>query len=95
MSLYHVGDVVIIRDDLVAGEHYASHDSHGDSLYCNYEMADLRGKTATILRVRETLSGATRYRIDADSEDWMWTDGMFSGFASDELEIEIDLNNLF
>ncbi len=73
--MYHVGDRVVIRSDLVASQVYYMLDkSKGDTV--TDAMIEYRGKAATISRYENG-----KYRLKEFS--WYWTDEMFEGLESD------------
>lgn len=91
---YKVGDRVVVRKDLVAGEEYGI-DKCGAQCLFNRDMEKYLGKTLTVASV--TVGDGERrwhrYRVKEDSRYWSWTDDMFEGLAGEgqsEMEMEED-----
>lgn len=80
---YKVGDKVIVRKDLVAGDEYGI---DLDGMKCLFvgDMNFLKGETVTIAYVCVGIPGDIRYRIKEDNGNWWWTDDMFVGPAPKE-----------
>ena len=74
---YQVGDKVLVRSDLEEGKTYGDEVVISDMLY-------FKGKIVTI----EHVDHPNHYRIKEDSDQWHWTDEMFSGNESEELKSE-------
>ena len=70
---YKVGDVVIVRKDLILGEEYDECNVAGD-------MPTLCGKTTTITWANGT-GKRRRYKIRGNT--WFWSNSMFDGLAND------------
>lgn len=80
---YKVGDKVIVRKDLVVGDHYGI-DLRGARCGFVDDMKLLKGETVTIAHVGVGFRGDIRYLIKEDGDDWWWTDDMFVGPAPKE-----------
>jgi len=80
---YKVGDNVIVRKDLVAGDEYGI---DLDGMKCLFvgDMNFLKGETVTIAYVSVGISGDIRYHVKEDGGEWWWTDDMFVGLAPKE-----------
>ena len=68
---YKVGDMVLIRDDLMIDYYYGG-------CYFNHYMINFKNKLATITFVYG-VGVDTRYSINLDDGICNWTDEMFSG----------------
>jgi len=66
---HEIGDVVIVRDDLISDEGY------GDEIFIGDGMGAFRGKEVTIAEV----DNDDAYLINDDDMEWYWTDEMFEG----------------
>lgn len=77
---YKVGDVVVIRRNLVAGKIYYG-DTTRVSEYCCEEMSELAGMEAII-----TSEDKGYYTINLDGGECIYVEGMFAGFANKVLE---------
>lgn len=81
MSLYHVGDRVVVRSDLECGErdhrklYYNRNGNIADVAV--KEMVKCAGKTVTILSITDN----GKYRIE--ELGYYWTDDMFDGLEGD------------
>ena len=84
MGLYHVGDRVVVRSDLITGKRYYMADLARSDI-CISEMIKLAGETVTISRI--LWSG--KYAIL--ESDCAWTDEMFSGLEESALPSVDDL----
>lgn len=74
MARYRVGDVVLVREDLVLYKHYRMDD--GVTEDCVVEsMMQFAGKEATIVRVYN------KYAIEGSHKHW--TDEMFAGLVDE------------
>lgn len=80
---YKIGDKVIVRKDLVVGDHYGI-DPLGAKCRFVCEMDFFKGKTVTIAHVDVGILGDIRYNIEEDGGKWWWTDDMFVGLAPKE-----------
>lgn len=77
MSMYKVGDKVVIDPDL-------STRGHDWEVGINDSMYEYAGQTATITAVKsyECHNGDSVYEIDLDAGCWSWQDSMFAGNAA-------------
>lgn len=76
-TLYHIGDTVVIRSDLIPGELYNMIGEKTARCMFVPKMTEYLGKTAVIQQVLGGKSPEARYRIDLDNRCWSWTDFMF------------------
>ena len=76
---YKIGDKVLVRPDLEEGEKY------GDETFMS-EMLHLKGKIVTI----EHVDHPNCYRIKEDSDQWHWTDEMFSEKEPEEIKSDLE-----
>ena len=85
---YCVGDIVVVRDDLVEYKPY------GDIVYVGSQRP-WKGKEVEIAFIGETPTGKQYYNI-VDGADWKWTDDMFTGLAivNDDSLDEFDWSGL-
>lgn len=74
---YKIGDKVLVRSDLEEDKKY------GNEVVIS-DMLSFRGKIVTIKHVDHP----DCYRIKEDSNQWHWTDEMFSGKESEEIKSE-------
>lgn len=81
-SMYKVGDVVRIRDDLVPDILYPTECSQATKLYFVEEMLDLLGCECTITKV-ERDNDRILYEIKEDNGDCWWCSSMFEGRVDD------------
>ena len=75
MSKYAVGDVVMVRDDLVAGRTYKMEQSPSGWLFVD-DMCKFLGEAVTIAEADE----GHYYIVEGD---YYWTDEMFSCLSSE------------
>ena len=87
MSMYSVGAVVLVREDLTQGYRYKMRDGREQDVV-SAGMAALAGTAVTITEANP----GEKYRI-SESRCW-WTDGMFSGLASEVPPLTIDTEAL-
>lgn len=83
-SKYHVGDKVLIRDDLVHREWYGGNTFQGED---GEEMCEFLGKVVTIRSVKRvsSINGVySSYRIIEDDCGWNFTDEMIKGLEVKE-----------
>ena len=76
VTKYKIGDKVIVREDLIAGENY------GKDVFTS-AMVSFKGKVVTISKVI-----GFKYEIEEDDKTWNWTDEMFSGKVSENFSSE-------
>ena len=76
MSLYHVGDVVTVRDDFKTGKKYCMADGTFP-IGINETMAAFHGRQVTIAYDPEQPFPDYWYRIKEDSGHFAWADEMF------------------
>jgi len=82
MAKFKVGDMVMVRSDLIVG------DSYGDNVVAK-EMLEWKGKVVTI---QDDESGDDYgYNIKEDGQRWSWTNEMFVG-TGDPNDMESDPN---
>lgn len=81
--LYKVGDVILIRKDLLEDEHYFMEDETHSDTVC-YEMMEYLGETARIVSLRR---GGLGYSLDIDAGRWCWTDDMFNRRVTTDLSL--------
>ena len=72
----HVGDCVVVREDLEAYKYYPMLSGHDIGVVP--DMLTYKGQTARI-----AWASSSRYNIKEDGGCWNWTDGMFSGVYVD------------
>jgi len=96
MSKYHVGDRVVVRDDLNTHTSYNMEwrgaipdGAYLGGLVAVTQMLELAGRTVEIAEINDENHWATgTYKICFDSlepdGDFAWTDEMFSGLAEDQ-----------
>lgn len=66
--MYKVGDTVLIRKDLKAGENYG--------MYLSIAMSGYAGEETKVVGMRITPSGKKAYYLDIDKGNFMWTSEM-------------------
>lgn len=94
-TMYKVGDVVRIRDDLVPDILYPTECSQATKLYFVEEMLQYRGMEVTITERFHVLGGrAVAYNIAEDEDGWLWCADMFEGLAGDNQDMSVDLGCL-
>ena len=76
---YQVGDKILVRPDLEENKKYGDKVVISDMLY-------FKGKIVTI----EHVDYHNHYRIKEDSNQWHWTDEMFSGNESEEIKSDLE-----
>lgn len=86
---YHVGDVVIVRHDLVKSETYCMENDSGGYAYVTEPMMKRVGTEVVISDIEE-IGGHSMYHIDGGSRSLFWTDGMFEGLARPAVEVDQD-----
>ena len=84
MARYKVGDVVLVRDDLVLRRSYRMSDNRSYDLVVE-DMMEFAGQAVTIRDVYG------KYKIEGSTKNW--TDEMFVGLAS-ECGKTIDVSDL-
>lgn len=93
-SLYNVGDVVLVREDLKE-DSYKYEDTDVSRLDTVEEMLQYRGMEVTITERFHVLGGrAVAYNIAEDEDGWLWCADMFEGLAGDNQDMSIDLGCL-
>lgn len=84
MALYKPGDRVLVRADLERHQRYPMEEGGGGNTV-NEIMLELAGFVCTIRRV----DTGGQYRLEEDSGEWRWTDGMFVGLAEECEDFDI------
>lgn len=93
-SLYNVGDVVLVREDLKE-DSYKYEDTDVSRLDTVEEMLQYRGMEVTITERFHVLDGrAVAYNIAEDEDGWLWCADMFEGLAGDNQDMSVDLGCL-
>lgn len=93
-SLYNVGDVVLVREDLKE-DSYKYEDTNVSRLDAVEEMLQYRGMEVTITKRFHVLGGrAVAYNIAEDEDGWLWCADMFDGLAGDNQDMSVDLGCL-
>lgn len=93
-SLYNVGDVVLVREDLKE-DSYKYEDTDVSRLDTVEEMLQYRGMEVTITERFHVLGGrAVAYNIAEDEDGWLWCADMFEGLAGDNQDMSVDLGCL-
>lgn len=93
-SLYNVGDVVLVREDLKE-DSYKYEDTDVSRLDTVEEMLQYRGMEVTITERFHVLGGrAVAYNIAEDEDVWLWCADMFEGLAGDNQDMSVDLGCL-
>ena len=93
-SLYNVGDVVLVREDLKE-DSYKYEDTDVSRLDTVEEMLQYRGMEVTITERFHVLGGrAVAYNIAEDEDGWLWCADMFDGLAGDDQDMSVDLGCL-
>ena len=85
MAFFKVGDIVTVREDLDPEKRYKSEGDAPGNDRCSvaHDMVRFAGKQVTIADVKESLNtrgSRTRYHIEEDNDEWVWTDEMFADF---------------
>lgn len=81
MSLYHVGDVVLVKNGFrECSSHFVE------------DMSNFFGEAVTISHVSPNIEG--RYNIAEDMGLWWWSDDCFEGIATPEDEQSVSLEGL-
>lgn len=78
---YHLGDRVIVRDDLEEGRDY------DHTTFCS-GMFEFLGEVVTICEIRHDQYGAY-YRIEEDCGEDCWCGEMFVGLEIDPVSIDV------
>lgn len=86
MPKYKPGDKVVVRPDLTEYKLYGMHNSSVKTM-ATESMCKLKGKVVTISEI--TNGRAQAYKIQEEQE-YLWTDGMFSGLGSSTEQDEFD-----
>lgn len=100
-NMFHVGDRVIVRDDLRGGEedyHMLSGRRSGYSVIATYPMTQFAGQEVTITGIFDEDHWAYgTYAVDVTRDEYAWTDEMFSGLAAPTWDTEsiADMTQLF
>lgn len=93
-SLYNVGDVVLVREDLKE-DSYKYEDTDVSRLDAVEEMLQYRGMEVTITERFHVLGGrAVAYNIAEDEDGWLWCADMFDGLADGNQDMSVDLGCL-
>ena len=82
LSLYAVGDRVVVRDDLKCGQRYCMDGSHISDTVVS-QMEEFAGETVTI--------AYAGHKYSIKECGWAWTDGMFAGLEVDLIPTVDDL----
>ena len=94
MSMYKVGDIVKIRDDLVPGMTYPTENTQATGLSFVKEMTEYLGLECMITKVTIEFDRVL-YDIQEDHGDCWWCSSMFEGLADDvdstkDLSVNLD-----
>lgn len=84
VTLYNIGDRVVVREDLSIDGRYSNIGREGE-LNATGEMIEYAGKTVTISLLQQWSSGNIYY-VAKELNGFVWSDEMFDGLEDDKIE---------
>lgn len=94
-TTYKIGDYVVVRNDLIAGNNYAM---TNDPAVTHPVTDDMLAFSALVVRISSFDENSNAYHIDhpvLDDNDTVWTDDMFMGTVSVNTATRILIGDIF